>query len=243
MTNADRQIVLDTETTGLDPKTGDRIVEIGCVEIRDLIPTGQTYQAYINPERPMSAGARDVTGLSDDFLSQQKLFADVAEGFLDFIGEAPLVIHNATFDVGFINAEFARLKLPALNPARIIDTLDMARRKFPGQPNNLDALCKRLGVDNSNRTLHGALLDSEILAEVYGELSGGRQRGLGLDAMGSGGADLGASARAAQALAADLRPTGIKRPARPHAPSREEQDAHQQFLKEKVKDPIWNRKP
>ena len=238
MSTADRQIVLDTETTGLDPKTGDRIVEIGCVEIVDLVVTGRTYQTYINPERPMSAGASDITGLKDEFLKDFPVFAEVADAFAEFIGDAPLVIHNAPFDVGFINAEFERVGKSRLNPARIIDTLEIARKKFPGQPNNLDALCKRLNVDNTSRTLHGALLDSEILAEVYAELSGGRQRGLGF---GEEETRQGASALAAQALAADLRPTGIKRPPRPHAPSDEELQAHSAFLEERVTNPIWNR--
>ena len=237
---ADRQIVLDTETTGLDPKNGDRIVEIGCVEIVDLVPTGRTYQVYINPERAMSAGAAEITGITDERLKDCPVFAEIAQEFAEFIGEAPLVIHNAPFDVGFIDAEFERVGLPPLSASRVIDTLTMARKKFPGQQNNLDALCKRLGVDNSSREKHGALLDSEILAEVYAELQGGRQRGLGFDTQAPHKAG-GASALAAQALSADLRPTGIQRPARPHAPSEEELAAHATFLEERVTDPIWNR--
>lgn len=236
--SAERQIVLDTETTGLDPKSGDRIVEIGCVEIIDLIPTGNTYQAYINPERPMGEGAAQITGLKDTFLKDFPVFAEVVHEFVDFIGTAPLVIHNAPFDVGFINAEFQRVGVKPLDATRIIDTLDIARRKFPGQRNSLDALCTRLNVDNSNRELHGALLDSEILAEVYAELSGGRQRGLGFGGDEAGG---GASARAARALASDLRPSSIIRPARPHAPSEAEREAHKAFLAERVKDAVWNR--
>lgn len=239
MSSSDRHIVLDTETTGLDPKSGDRIVEIGCVEIRDLVPTGQTYQAYINPERPMSAGASEITGLKDDFLKGFPVFADIADAFADFIGDAPLIIHNAPFDVGFINAEFERVGKPPLNPNRLIDTLEIARKRYPGQPNNLDALCKRLNVDNTSRTLHGALLDSEILAEVYAELSGGRQRGLGLDQ--DAAPTLGASALAAQALAADLRPSSVQRPPRPHAPTDEERAAHTDFIKNHVTNPIWHR--
>ena len=186
----------------------------------------------------MGAGARDITGLDDDFLKDFPVFAEIADDFIAFIGDAPLVFHNAPFDIGFINAEFARLGKPPLNPARIIDTLDMARKRYPGQPNNLDALCKRLGVDNTSRTLHGALLDSEILAEVYGELSGGRQRGLGFD---QDTPRAGASALAAQTLAADLRPTGVQRPARPHGPTEAEAAAHAAFLADHVKNPIWNR--
>ena len=233
---ADRQIVLDTETTGLDPKQGDRIVEIGCVEIVDLVPTGKTYQAYINPERPMGEGAAQITGLKDDFLKDFPVFSEVVHEFVDFIGIAPLVIHNAPFDVGFINAEFKRVGIKPLDPTRIIDTLDIARRKFPGQRNSLDALCTRLNVDNSNRELHGALLDSEILAEVYAELSGGKQRGLGFGGEEKGGASI----RAAQALASDLRPSSITRPARPHAPTEAELAAHKAFLDERVKDALWN---
>ena len=233
----DRQIVLDTETTGLDPKQGDRLVEIGCVEIADLVPTGRTYQVYLNPERSMSAGASQITGITDDQLKSCPRFAEVVEEFLAFLGDAPLVIHNAAFDVGFIDAELARLDFPPLDPARVIDTLALARKKFPGQKNSLDALCRRLGVDNSNRSLHGALLDSEILAEVYAELSGGRQRGLSL----GDSAPLGTSALAAQTLAADLRPTGVQRPPRPHAPTAEEREAHTAFLQSQVKNAIWTR--
>ncbi len=234
----DRQIVLDTETTGLDPKQGDRLVEIGCVEIADLVPTGRTYQVYLNPERSMSVGASQITGITDEQLKDCPRFAEIVEEFLAFLGDAPLVIHNAEFDIGFLNAELARLDLPALNPARVIDTIALARKKFPGQKNSLDALCRRLGVDDSRRSLHGALLDSEILAEVYAELSGGRQRGLSL---GGDKAPLGASALAAQTLAADLRPIGIQRPARPHAPTVEEQKAHATFLQRQIKNAIWTR--
>ena len=235
---SDRQIVLDTETTGLDAKAGDRIVEIGCVEIVDLVPTGNTYQTYINPERSMSEGAAEITGLKDDFLKDFPVFTEIAQAFVDFIGDAPLVIHNAPFDVGFINAEFARADLKPLDVSRVIDTLDIARRKFPGQRNSLDALCQRLNVDNTNRSLHGALLDAEILAEVYAELNGGKQRGLGFGNVEK--AD-GASMRAGKSLAADLRPSGITCPARSHAASAEELAAHKRFLAEHVKDALWNR--
>ena len=235
-----RQIVLDTETTGLDHRQGDRIVEIGCVEIADLVPTGRTYQVYLNPERSMSAGASKITGITDDQLKDCPLFADIAHEFLVFIEDAPLVIHNAAFDVGFLNAELTRLKKPSLNPKRIIDTLDLARKKFPGQKNNLDALCRRLGIDNTNRTLHGALLDAEILTEVYAELLGGRQRNLSLGD-NDGGKPMGASALVAHTLATDLRSTGIQRPARPHTPTKEELEAHELFLAEHITNPIWKR--
>lgn len=175
-----REITLDTETTGTDAINGDRIVEIGCVELINHMPTGRNFHCYLNPERPMSAGAFAVHGLSDAFLADKPLFADMVEEFLEFIAESKLVIHNAAFDVGFLNAELARLSRETLSPGRAIDTLALARRKHPGASNSLDALCQRYGVDNSRRTRHGALLDAEILAEVYIELIGGRQTDLAL---------------------------------------------------------------
>lgn len=175
-----REIVFDTETTGIDPNKGDRVVEIGCVEILDHLPTGNTFHCYINPERDMPAEAFAVHGLSAQFLSDKPVFAAVAEGFRAFIGDMPLVAHNAQFDAKFINAEFARLGLEPLNPSRVVDTLGIARRKHPGANNSLDGLCSRYGIDNSRRTKHGALLDAEILAEVYLELRGGRQKGMDL---------------------------------------------------------------
>lgn len=171
-----REIVLDTETTGFDPFSGDRIVEIGCVELMNHMPTGRTYHQYINPQRSMPAEAFAVHGLGDDFLADKPVFAKVGQDFLDFVGtDARLVIHNASFDMKFLNAELKWIGLPEIALDRAIDTLEMARRKFPGSPATLDALCRRFGIDNSNRVLHGALLDSEILAEVYLELIGGRQ--------------------------------------------------------------------
>lgn len=170
-----REIVFDTETTGFDPTGGDRIVEIGAVELLNHLPTGRTYQEYINPERTMPDSAFQVHGLSDDFLKDKPVFARIAQGFLDFVGDARLVAHNAAFDMKFINAELGWLNLPAIPWERAVDTLEIARKKFPGSPASLDALCRRFGVDTSARTLHGALLDSEILAEVYLELIGGRQ--------------------------------------------------------------------
>lgn len=170
-----REIVLDTETTGLDPFTGDRLVEIGAVELIGHMPTGNTYHQYINPEREVPQDAISVHGLDNAFLADKPVFREVAQDFLDFIGEAKLVIHNASFDMKFLNAELGWLHLAKIPSERAIDTLEMARKKFPGSPASLDALCRRYGVDNSSRTLHGALLDSEILAEVYLELIGGRQ--------------------------------------------------------------------
>lgn len=170
-----REIVLDTETTGFDPEDGDRIVEIGAVELLNHVPTGRTFHEYINPERSMPQGAFEVHGLGDDFLKDKPKFAEVGQAFLDFVGDAKLVIHNASFDMKFLNAELGWAKMSKLPNDQAIDTLAIARAKFPGSPASLDALCRRFAIDNSARTLHGALLDSEILAEVYLELIGGRQ--------------------------------------------------------------------
>jgi DNA polymerase-3 subunit epsilon len=175
-----REIVLDTETTGLDPSSGHRVVEIGAVEISNLIPTGRYFHCYIDPERDMPEDAFRVHGLSREFLAQHKLFKEIASEFLDFIEDAPLVIHNAEFDTRFLNAEFALIDLPPLGSARIVDTLAMARRRHPGGPNSLDALCQRYAIDLSRRDKHGALLDANLLAEVYAELCGGRQAALSL---------------------------------------------------------------
>lgn len=175
-----REIILDTETTGTDPAAGDRIIEIGAVELVNHIPTGRTFHAYVNPERRVSEGALEVHGLSNAFLADKPVFAGVIEGFEAFVGDGRLVIHNAAFDIGFLNAELGRIGRPPLDLARAVDTLGLARRKHPGAPNNLDALCARYGIDNSRRTKHGALLDAEILAEVYIELIGGKQADLGL---------------------------------------------------------------
>jgi DNA polymerase-3 subunit epsilon len=174
-----REIVLDTETTGTDP-AGDRIVEIGCLELLNYIPTGRTYHVYINPQRAMSQGAYAVHGLSDSFLADKPVFPAIAPDFMEFVRDARLVIHNAAFDVGFLNAELGRCGHPTFHPDRAACTLTLARRKHPGAPASLDALCSRYGIDNSRRTKHGALLDAEILAEVYIELMGGRQADLGL---------------------------------------------------------------
>lgn len=175
-----REVVLDTETTGLDPEVGDRIVEIGAVELAGHVPTGRTFHVYINPERAMSEDAFRVHGLGDEFLADKPRFAEVVDDLTAFLGEAQLVIHNAAFDMRFLNAELRWAGRPILALDRAIDTLEIARRRFPGAPASLDALCRRFGIDNSARTLHGALLDSEILAEVYLELIGGRQPDLQL---------------------------------------------------------------
>ena len=184
-----REIVLDTETTGLDPIQGHRLVEVGCIELLNRIPTGQSFQRYLYPERDMPAEAFAVHGLSIEFLTDKPLFADVADDLLAFLGDAPLVIHNAGFDLAFLNAELERVGKTLIRRERLVDTLLLARRKHPAGPNRLDDLCTRYGIDNSRRTKHGALLDAEILAEVYVELTGARQALLGLDAALDGGAD------------------------------------------------------
>jgi DNA polymerase-3 subunit epsilon len=175
-----REIVLDTETTGLDPAQGHRLVELGCVELVNRIPSGASFHAYLNPERAMPAEAFAIHGLSAEFLSDKPCFVEVADEFLAFIGDAPLVIHNASFDHGFLNAELKRIERALIARERLVDTLALARRKHSAGPYNLDALCARYGIDNSRRTKHGALLDAEILAEVYVELIGARQATLGL---------------------------------------------------------------
>ena len=177
-----REIVFDTETTGLDPSDGHRVVEIGAVEISNLIPTGRVFHVYINPQRDMPEEAFRVHGLSSDFLNSQKTFSEIAAQFIDFIEDSPLVAHKAEFDVRFLIAEFSLLSHPPLENARIIDTLAMARRLNPGSPASLDALCQRFGIDSSRREKHGALLDAGLLAEVYAELCGGRQAALSLQA-------------------------------------------------------------
>jgi DNA polymerase-3 subunit epsilon len=225
-----REIILDTETTGLDPLRGDRLVEIGCVEILNRMPTGQTFHRHLNPERDMPAEAFAVHGLSGEFLADKPLFVEVVEEFLEFIGDAPLVIHNASFDIGFINAELDRIKRPPISRERLVDTLLLARRKHPGVSNRLDDLCSRYAIDNSRRTKHGALLDAELLAEVYIDLIGARQSQL--------------------VLAAESRDTQVgglgemprrQRPA-PLAPRVSEADraAHRDFVLTLGDKPIWN---
>jgi len=220
-----REIVLDTETTGLDPKSGHRIVEIGCVELVNHVATGNSYHQYINPERDMPDEAYRVHGLSLEFLSGHPVFAAIADDFLAFVRDSQLVIHNAEFDMGFINAELQALGRDALDKARAVDTVQIARRKFPGAPANLDALCKRFQIDNSDRELHGALKDARLLADVYLELIGGRQPDL----------ELAEEDKAAEAAVVSER---NHRAARPHAATAEEEAAHRAFL-EKIKDPLW----
>jgi len=173
-----REIVLDTETTGMDPIKGDKMVEIGCVELINHLQTGNHYHVYINPEREIPAEATAVHGITNEFVKDKPVFGEVIGAFMDFIGDSKLIIHNAEFDMKFINAELKTYGFPSMDDRRVIDTLKIARKKFPGSPANLDALCRRFNIDNSNRTLHGALLDSQLLAEVYLELLGGRQQGL-----------------------------------------------------------------
>jgi DNA polymerase-3 subunit epsilon len=175
-----REIVFDTETTGLDPYQGHRLLEIGCIELVNRFPTGQTFHHYLNPERDVPAEAFAIHGLSRDFLKSKPVFADIVADLLAFVGDAPLIAHNATFDLSLLNAELERVKQPAIPRDRLIDTLLLARRKYPGGSNRLDDLCSRFGIDNSRRAKHGALLDAELLAEVYLELIGARQAQLGL---------------------------------------------------------------
>ena len=186
-----REIVLDTETTGLDPHQGHRLIEVGCIELLNRIPSGQTFHRYLNPERDVPAEAFAIHGLSSEFLKDKPRFAEVVEEWILFIADVPLVAHNASFDLGFINAELERAGQTAITRDRVIDTLLLARRKHPGSPNRLDDLCARYGIDNTRRVKHGALLDAEILAEVYLELIGGRQAQLGLVASGTGAATAG----------------------------------------------------
>jgi DNA polymerase III subunit epsilon len=176
-----REIVLDTETTGLDPFAGHRVVEIGCVELFNRIPTGQSFHRYLNPQRDMPAEAAEVHGLTAEFLKDKQLFAEIVDEFLEFIGEAALIAHNASFDFAFLNAELERANKRLISRERVVDTLLLARRKHPGGANRLDDLCARYGIDNTRRTKHGALLDAEILGEVYIELIGARQAALGLE--------------------------------------------------------------
>lgn len=230
-----REIVFDTETTGLSPAGGDRMVEIGCVELFNRVETGRTFHAYFNPGRPMPSEAEEVHGLSDRFLSDKPNFHERCEELLEFIGDSPLVAHNAAFDFGFINHELGSCGRPLVCTSRMVCTLVLARQKFPGAKHSLDALCTRFGVDRSQRIKHGALLDAQLLAQVYVELTGGRQIGLTLVAEriaeASGAAE--AAAHAAPAIVA-------VRPPRPHGPSEDELARHAAFIAG-IPDPIWNR--
>lgn len=235
-----REIVLDTETTGFDPEQGDRVVEIGALELVNHVSTGKTFHRYLNPDRDMPDSAYRVHGLSSDFLADKPRFHEVVDDFLAFVGDAALVIHNAAFDMKFLNAELTRIDRPVLPMSRAIDTVSMARRKFPGAPASLDALCRRFGIDNAHRTLHGALLDSELLAEVYLELMGGRQPGLGLVKTVASGPDMPSNDPETIGGATRLDADRPRRPPRPHRESEAERAAHDAFLK-KLKNPIWLR--
>ena len=228
-----REIVLDTETTGIDPFDGHRLVEIGCVELENHVPTGRVLHIYINPERDVPAEAEAVHGLSTRFLQDKPVFAEIYTEMLDFIGTAPLVIHNAEFDIKFLNAELGKVGHPGFKLKDAVDTLKIAREKFPGSPANLDALCRRYGIDNSSREFHGALLDSQLLAEVYLELCGGRQHGLGLGGQQETG--LSGMLDAVSMQAAKAR---IFREPRIFTISEDEQKLHDQLLA-KLTDPIW----
>ncbi len=229
-----REIVLDTETTGFEPSEGHRIVEIGAVELFNHMPTGKTYHQYINPERMMPKEAFEVHGLGDDFLRDKPLFKAVGQAFLDFIADAKLVIHNAAFDMKFLNWELRAAGLAIIPNDRAIDTVLMARQKFPGSPASLDALCRRFGVDNSAREKHGALLDSEILAEVYLELIGGRQPGLILAADTQ-------PAKGSTQIGTDWRPKPRPEPLAPRI-TNEEAAAHAAFVAKLGDGAIWNKR-
>jgi DNA polymerase III subunit epsilon len=228
-----REIVFDTETTGLNPLTGDRMVEIGCVELFNRVETGRHFHAYFNPGRPMPAGAEAVHGLSDIFLSDKPAFHELCEDLIEFIGDSPLIAHNASFDFGFLNHELTLCGRPLICMSRMIDTLAIARQRHPGAKHSLDALCTRFGVDRSLRIKHGALIDAQLLAQCYIELTGGRQIGLSLGAetihaIPSGGG-------------LDSAPIAIRiRPPRPHAPSEDELERHAAFVATLV-EPIWAR--
>ena len=229
-----REIVFDTETTGLSPLNGDRLVEIGCVELFNRVETGRTFHAYFNPGRPMPKEAEAVHGLSDIFLSDKPLFHDACEELLEFIGDSPLVAHNAHFDFGFLNHELGACGRALVCMTRMIDTLALARTRHPGAKHSLDALCTRFGIDRSLRVKHGALIDAQLLAQVYIELTGGRQIGLSL-------ATATVAAAAAEAKQPDRAPIVLTvRPPRPHAPSAAELERHALFVAGLV-DPIWSR--
>ncbi|MXN64809.1 DNA polymerase III subunit epsilon [Stappia sp. GBMRC 2046] len=233
-----REIAFDTETTGLNPRDGDRLVEIGGVELVNHVPTGRTYHVYINPERDVPMEAYNVHGLSTEFLADKPKFHEVAEEFLAFVGDGRLVIHNASFDMGFINMELERIGKSAIGNEQVLDTLAMARKKHPGGSASLDALCSRYGIDNSRRTKHGALLDAELLAEVYIELIGGKQAGLALlsddEAEGQSFDTGGRSAR--MSGPARQRPTPL-----PHRISAEEIAAHAAFVEKMGEDAVWTK--
>lgn len=227
-----REIIFDTETTGFDPQTGDRMVEIGCIEMIGRVMTGETYHAYFNPQRPMPAAAEQVHGLSDRFLSDKPLFAQKADELIAFLGDSPLVAHNASFDFGFLNKELEHCGRPSVAMGRMIDTVALARVKHPGAKLSLDALCTRYGIDRSHRVKHGALLDAELLAQLYIELTGGRQIGLGLveDRVTQGSTHAG--------LVSETEIPRTYREPRLHAASEMELARHAEFIA-KIKDALW----
>lgn len=227
-----REIIFDTETTGFDPANGDRMVEIGCIEMIGRVMTGRTYHAYFNPLRPMPSAAEQVHGLSDRFLSDKPVFAEKAGELLDFLEDSPLVAHNASFDFGFLNHELQFCGRAPVSLDRMIDTVALARVKNPGAKLSLDALCTRYGIDRSHRVKHGALLDAELLAQLYIELTGGRQIGLGLADNDISDQTLG------QNVVSSVQVTKIYRPARPHSASEEELARHADFVA-KIKDALW----
>ncbi|SDB30462.1 DNA polymerase III subunit epsilon [Belnapia rosea] len=224
-----RQLVLDTETTGLDPATGDRVIEIAAIELVNLMPTGATYHTLLDPERDVPPESTKVHGFTAEMLRGKPKFAEVLEGFLGFLGDSPIVAHNAPFDFGFLDAELVRAGRKPLDRARMVDSLALAKQRYPGMPNSLDALCRRLNVDNSMRTSHNALLDVKLLAQVYLELMGGRQPGFVL------ALNIGGGTRALE---------GLNRPRTPRlvTPTEAELAAHAEFLK-KVKEPLWLQPP
>jgi DNA polymerase-3 subunit epsilon len=224
-----REIVFDTETTGLDPKSGHRIVELGCVELLNHLPTGNSFHRYLNPERDVPDEVVRVHGLTWEFLSKHPTFSEVVADFLDFLGDGHIVAHNASFDMGFLNHELGLLGFPPIPMSRVTDTVQMARRKFPGASASLDALCKRFDIDLSARDKHGALLDAQLLAEVYLELVGGRQPGLELMGLGASSSSGTEGVTLIEA---------VKREPRPHAPSTEELEAHAQAIA-KIKNAKW----
>ncbi len=228
-----RELVMDTETTGLDPDEGHRIVEIGAVELINHMPTGRTYHQYINPQRPMTADAFAVHGLGDDFLAQYPPFDRIVDGFLAFVGADRMVIHNAPFDMRFINAELTWLGRPSLPESQALDTLALARKRFPGSPASLDALCRRFAIDNSSREKHGALLDSEILAEVYLELIGGRQPDFGLSGPANTSSD---GPRQTRSWRPGPRPNPL-----PPRLTEAERAAHRAFVATLGDSPVWSR--
>jgi DNA polymerase-3 subunit epsilon len=225
-----RALVLDTETTGLDPLTGDRVIEVAAIEIVNLVPTGRQFHRLVDPERDIPPEASRVHGFTAEMLAGKPRFAEIIADLIAFLGEDPIIAHNAPFDFGFLDAEFARAGVPRLDRARMVDTLDIAKRRYPGLPNSLDALCRRFGIDLSARTTHNALLDVRLLAEVYLELMGGRQPGLGL-----------AASAAAAAAAAEVAAAPVARTPRPIAVPPERAEAHDAFLRAKVKDALWLR--